>query len=139
MTETLYTLLQWLIPSGSLATVVVWLTNKTLRNLRSAKEIHDTYKTMYEDVKVTLTAISDENKKLFLIVARFERAVSKAPSCRYFDNACPVSRELRNYPEVDRKPKGNKRQRGDKRNTDSDDRAGTGIEGGNGDPGGEPP
>lgn len=139
MTETLHTLLQWLIPSGSLATVVVWLTNKTLRNLRSAKEIHDTYKTMYEDVKVTLTAISDENKKLCIIVARFERAVSKAPGCRYFDAACPVSRELRDYPEINGKPKGNKRQRNNKRNTDSDDRPGTGVESGNVDPGGEPP
>lgn len=139
MTETLYTLLQWLIPSGSLATVVVWLTNKTLRNLRSAKEIHDTYKTMYEDVKVTLIAISNEKKDLYAIVVRLERAVSKAPGCRYFDAACPVGRELRDYPEISGKPKGNKRQRGNKRNKDSDDRPGTAVEGGNDNTSGEPP
>ena len=56
MTETISNLLQWLIPSGSLATVLVWLTSKTLRTLRETKEIHDTYKVMYEDVKVTLIA-----------------------------------------------------------------------------------
>lgn len=139
MTETISNLLQWLIPSGSLATVLVWLTSKTLRTLRETKEIHDTYKAMYEDVKVTLIAISNEKKDLYAIVVRLERAVSKAPNCRYFDNACPVGRELRNYPEINGKPKGNKRQRGNKRNTDSDDCAGTGIKSGNGDPGGEPP
>lgn len=138
MTETIYTLIQWLIPSGSLATVVVWLTNKTLRNLRATKEIHDTYKVMYEDVKVTLIAISDENKKLCTVVARLERAVSKAPSCRYYD-ACPINHELRELSEVNGKRKGSKRQRGDKRNTDSDKRPGTGVESGTGDPDGEPP
>ena len=65
MTETLTDILQWLIPSGSLGAVVVWLTNKTLRNLRTAKEIHDTYKKMYEDVQVTLVEMQGDNKKLY--------------------------------------------------------------------------
>lgn len=138
MTETLYSLLQWLIPSGSLATVVVWLTNKTLRNLRSTKEIHDTYKVMYEDVKVTLITISDENKKLCAVVARLERAISKAPGCRYYD-ACPINHELREYQETSEKRKGTKRQRIDKRNTDSDKHTGARVESGTGDPEGEPP
>ena len=80
MTETITTILQWLIPSGSLATVVVWLTNKTLRNLRATKEIHDTYKVMYEDVKVTLITMSNEYNKLYTVVVRLEHAISRAQS-----------------------------------------------------------
>ena len=50
MTETIINLLQWLIPSGGFGAVIVWLTNKNLRNLRMTKEVHDTYKTMFIDV-----------------------------------------------------------------------------------------
>lgn len=109
MTETLTNILQWLIPSGSLGAVVVWLTNKTLRNLRTAKEVHDTYKKMYEDLRITLVEIQTENKKLYRILSRFERAFSKACTCRYYPN-CPVSAELLQHDETS-KPKGQYRQR----------------------------
>ncbi len=46
MIDSLITLLQWLLPTGSVGAVIVWLTSKTLRQARTAKEVHDTYKAM---------------------------------------------------------------------------------------------
>lgn len=108
MTESMITLLQWLIPSGGIGAVIVWLTNKTLRNLRTAKEVHDTYKAMYEDVNSTLVDIRkenqnlyqitciqrEENEKLYKAIASLERALSRAASCRHWDS-CPIRPELR--------------------------------------------
>lgn len=138
MTDTLINILQWLIPSGGLGAVIVWLTNKTLRNVRTAKEVHDTYKALYDDLRQTLIQLQDENKKLYKVVSRLERAVSKAPRCRYYDT-CPIRDELRDNPEISGKPKGNKRQRSDKRNTDNENYSGSEVESGNGDSPGEPP
>jgi len=108
MTETIINLLQWLIPSGGLGAVLVWLTNKTLRNLRTSKEVHDTYKLMYEDVQKTLLDIRSENKSLYEItciqreeneklckaITSLERALSRAATCRHWDD-CPIRTELR--------------------------------------------
>lgn len=110
MTETLTNILQWLIPSGALGTVVVWLTNKTIRNLRTVKEIHDTYKVMYEDLHNTMLEIQGDNKKLQRAVGRLERAVSKVSSCRYYPN-CPVNIELQQQATEQPKVRGRSRQR----------------------------
>lgn len=93
MTETLTTLLQWLIPAGGFGTVIVWLTSKNLRNVRTAKEVHETYKVLYENIQQTLIELQDENKKMYKVVARLERAVNRASVCRYYDH-CPVRDEL---------------------------------------------
>lgn len=138
MTETITTILQWLIPSGSLATVVVWLASKTLRNLRETKEIHDTYKTMYEDVQVTLISISDEYNKLCTVVVRLEKAISRAQGCRYADN-CPVNHELRGYKETIPRGSDNDRQRYNKRNENGPVRPRSSLDGDAIDPDGEPP
>ena len=63
-------LLQWLIPSGGLGAVLVWLTNKTLRNLRTTKEVHDTYKLLYENIRETLIELQNENNKLYKSISR---------------------------------------------------------------------
>lgn len=128
MTETLSNLLQWLIPSGGLGAVVVWLTNKTLRNLRTSKEVHDTYKQMYQDVQQTLIDIQDENKKLYRVISRLERAVSKVPLCRHYPN-CPVNIELQQHQASDSKPKGGRRQRANKGGQDGNIRGDPAIEG----------
>ena len=47
-------ILQWVLPSGAIGSVVTWLFGRTLRRTREAKEIHDTYKQMYEDVSSSL-------------------------------------------------------------------------------------
>ena len=61
MIDSLITLLQWLLPTGSVGAVIVWLTSKTLRQARTAKEVHDTYKAMYEDVQGTLINLQHDN------------------------------------------------------------------------------
>jgi hypothetical protein len=56
--------LEWLVPAGGLGSVAVWLTSRTLRHLRTAKEVHDTYKTVYEDVSTEIRELRGEVAKL---------------------------------------------------------------------------
>lgn len=91
--ETLLTLLQWLIPSGGIGALLVWLTSRTLRQTRESKEVHDTYKAMYEDVQATLHTLQDENNKMQLSVASLRRLVLRSTTCRYFVH-CPLRSEL---------------------------------------------
>jgi hypothetical protein len=107
--ETLTSILQWLIPAGGIGSVVAWLFSKTLRNLRTTKEVHDTYKDMYETLDKTVKDLQNEIIHLYKEIERFRRAVARAPTCRYYDN-CPVQHELLREQEVDTKPKGRKRQ-----------------------------
>jgi hypothetical protein len=93
MTDTLTSILQWLIPSGGLGAVIAWITSRRIRSTRVVKEVHDTYKTMYGDVQHTLLEIRNENEKLYKAVNKLERAVSRATMCRYWDS-CPVRAEL---------------------------------------------
>ena len=103
MTDTLLTILQWLIPAGGLGTVIAWLFSCRIRRAKADKDIHDTYKSMYEDVQLTLKEIRDENSKLHKAVSRLERAILRASLCRYYDD-CPVRHELCE-PEDDAKSK----------------------------------
>lgn len=141
MTETIITILQWLIPSGSLATVIIWLTNKTLRNARTNKEVHDTYKLMYEDVKRTLIELKNENKNLYRAFARLERAVSKASTCNHYD-VCPIRDELqqqqKSEPKHTAKSKGRGRQRSTEDTQEDHAGGGAGVEGESEDSSGEP-
>lgn len=137
MTETITNILQWLIPSGGLGAVIVWLTNKTLRNARTSKEVHDTYKQMYHDVQLTLIEIQDDNKKLYKVISRLERAVSKVNTCRYYPH-CPVNLELQQQQGVDTKPKGRNRQRTGQGNKNSNIRADPDVENATDDTDGEP-
>jgi hypothetical protein len=109
---TLTTILEWLIPAGGIGSVVAWLFSKTLRNLRTTKEVHDTYKELYENIKGTLIDLQDENKKLYKAISRLERVISHASTCRYYSN-CPIKHELLREQAVDTKPKGRKRQHTD--------------------------
>jgi hypothetical protein len=93
MTDTLTNILQWLIPSGGLGAVIAWIASRRVRNTKIVKEVHDTYKTMYEDVQHTLLENRNENEKLYKAVNKLERAVSRATMCRYWDS-CPIRAEL---------------------------------------------
>lgn len=93
MTETLLTLLQWLVPTGSVGAVIAWLTSKTLRQARTAKEVHDTYKAMYEDLHGTLIDLQHDNTQLHDAIRRLESAIRRATECRYY-GTCPLRSEL---------------------------------------------
>lgn len=93
MTEVIMQILQLLIPTGGIASVIIWITSKKSRNARNAKEVHDTYKAMYEDVQKTLIELRSDNEKLYKAVSRLERAISRASACRHWDT-CPIRSEL---------------------------------------------
>jgi hypothetical protein len=95
MTDTLTTILTWLIPSGGLGAVIAWFFSKTLRDLRQTKEVHDTYKSLYEDISKTLNDVQNELDELHKELGRFRRAVAKIYGCRYYPD-CPVQYELQN-------------------------------------------
>ena len=89
------TVLQWLVPSGALGGIAGWLTNKTLRSTRTIKEVHDTYKAMYEDIQETLIGLQNENKELYKAVKQLNRTLQKAINCRHYAQ-CPLRDELQN-------------------------------------------
>ena len=108
MMDNITTFLQWLVPV--LGTAIVWLTNRTLRNTRTVKEVHDTYKTMYEDQPETLIELQDENGNLYQEVSRLKQVVLRASVCRYWA-VCPLRPELQDTKgnvrgKADRKPAG---------------------------------
>ena len=85
-------ILAMLFPAG-LGSIITWMFSRNLYRAKKKKEVHDIYQVMYNDVCTTLTHIKDENRKLYQIVERFEKAVLKATDCCYWDD-CPMRHEL---------------------------------------------
>jgi hypothetical protein len=108
-------ILQWLLPTGGLGSIFAWLGSKILRRLQETKEVHDTYKTLYEDISETLKSLQNEVDGLHKELGRFRRSVSKMYGCRYYPD-CPVQRELQNS------EKNRDRSKGKKPNGQSGDR-----------------
>lgn len=61
--ETILEILQWAIPSGGIGAAIAWIANKSARQAKSAKEVHDTYKAMYADVSALMLKVQNENEK----------------------------------------------------------------------------
>lgn len=61
---TILQILMWAIPSGGIGAAIAWIANKSIRQAKTAKDIHDTYKTMYADVSEVLMKVQKENNKL---------------------------------------------------------------------------
>ena len=93
MTESILQLLQWLVPTGGVGMLLGWLTSTRLRQARTAKEVHDTYKAMYEDLHNQVIEIANDNSEMRQMLARLERAISKGTACRIWAT-CPIRREL---------------------------------------------
>ena len=129
--EVFIRIIEWLIPAGGLAGGLAWLLNKTLRNLRKTKEIHDTYKTLYEHISQTILSLQDEITGLHKELSRFRRAISKAANCHYFDD-CPVQQQLSEQT-VDTNPAVDKRQHTRKGRKNDVVRSDTGVAGKPGD------
>lgn len=98
--DQLLTLFQWLAPAGGLGAILGWLTNSRLRATRTAKEVHDTYKQMYDDLHGQLLTLSNENKHIRSSLSRLERAVTKGATCRLWSQ-CPIRSELQRAPRTD--------------------------------------
>lgn len=50
MTDIIMNILQWAIPSGGIGAAIAWIANRKVKAAEQAKQVHDTYKSMYEDV-----------------------------------------------------------------------------------------
>lgn len=120
--------IQWAIPSGGVGAAIAWIANRKARAAKSAKEVHDTYKAMYEDISKllaetqekyeqntrTIEKLTSENALTRRAVNRLSRAVEAIQLCPH-RATCPVSDELsldtdNGKPEGD-KPDGKKRLR----------------------------
>lgn len=91
---TVMEILQWILPTGAIASIFTWLVNRSLHNARSAKEKHDLYKIMYENSQETTIKFQQDVQKLNIAVIRLEKIVSQATLCKYYDTRCPVRIEL---------------------------------------------
>lgn len=104
--ETIPQMLPWL--GTVLGTVFGWILNRKVNQAKSKKEIHDTFKKMYEDVSESLLTLQNENRKLHdninellekdaltrRALNRLTRAIEAIPTCDYHGQ-CPVLSELR--------------------------------------------
>lgn len=86
-------ILQLLVTSGLFGGGVGWLVNRSARKARTAKEVHDTYKAMYEDLSGTLIELRNDNEKLHGRIGLLESVVHRAASCRHWPS-CPLRPEL---------------------------------------------
>lgn len=107
MAETILQILMWAIPSGGIGAAIAWIANRSVRQAKTAKEIHDTYKTMYSDVSDVLMKVQKENEKLNEKVDdltkenertrrslnRLCRAIEAIQLCPH-RSSCPVRNEL---------------------------------------------
>lgn len=109
--ETLLQILQWAIPSGGIGAAIAWLVNRKAVSAKAAKAVHDTYKTMYEDISQLLVENQKKNEKTInslqeeLDKARTEsarikrsldrlsRAIEAIQYCPH-RGTCPISHEL---------------------------------------------
>lgn len=112
MAETILQILTWAIPSGGIGAAIAWFANRNVRKTTEAKTIHDTYKTMYEDVSRELKAIRSENgeilekadktsqesRSLKRALDRLSRAIEAIQFCPYRAE-CPVRAELQDSEE----------------------------------------
>lgn len=113
MTDIIMNILQWAIPSGGIGAAIAWIANRKVKTAEQAKQVHDTYKSMYEDVSRELlnlqrkvdentrenaTAIEElnrENTRTRYALNRLSRAIEAIQLCPH-RAACPVSGELQN-------------------------------------------
>lgn len=107
MVDTVMQILSWAIPSGGIGAAIAWVANRKVKQAESAKQIHDTYKVMYEDISQELVtiqkksdentkameALKDENSRTRRALNRLSRAIEAIQSCPH-RGSCPVSGEL---------------------------------------------
>lgn len=105
--ETILQILQWAIPSGGIGAAIAWIANRKTRQAKTAKEVHDTYKMMYDTVSAELVSLQRqtmtnyekmeelkaENSRTRWALNRLSRAIEAIQVCPYSSN-CPVRSEL---------------------------------------------
>ena len=107
MADTIFQILQWAIPSGGIGAAIAWIAEKKTRDAKTAKEVHDIYTAMYEDISALLVetqktyeetkeqieTLGTENSRTRRALNRLSRAIEAIQICPHRAN-CPVSGEL---------------------------------------------
>lgn len=103
---------------GLLVQFFNWLRNRKLSKARQGSDIDTAYLDNINILREELIKIQDENRKLYRAIARLDRTVARATSCRHWDD-CPIRNELQKSGADDsihpskRHPAGRKRIRAD--------------------------
>lgn len=99
--ERLLDLLMALLPSGGLGIFLGWLVSAKLRKARTDEEISNIYKNLYDSIKETVTAQSDEITTLQDTMLdlqhrhmRLMQILNQARVCRFYVDHCPIHRLL---------------------------------------------
>lgn len=92
-TELITQILQWLLPSGFIGSLWVWLRHRENRKVLAAKERNDTYKEMYDNLSDTIIDLQNENIKLYKAVRELNSTIQRASTCKYYVD-CPIRNEL---------------------------------------------
>jgi len=82
-------LLMYCLPSGVFASIATWLVNRKLYHTRSRKEVHDTYKSMYEDLSNTIINQQQQTNDLRRTLAKLQQIIVSATTCKYYSR-CPM-------------------------------------------------
>ena len=140
MVDTLMQFLTWAIPSGGIGAAIAWIANRKVKAAESAKQVHDTYKSMYEDISRELLTtqkkvdeatkateeLRDENARTRRALNRLSKAIEAIQVCPH-RSSCPVSSELRldeeDADQADGTPRTKKRQQRKSRQPERDDKS----------------
>ena len=107
MVDTILQFLTWAIPSGGTGAAIAWIANRKVKRAEQAKQVHDTYKAMYEDVSrlleqnqekygeltQTMDSLRAEHDRTRRALNRLSRAIEAIKLCPH-RAACPVNGEL---------------------------------------------
>ena len=85
-----------LFPAGlgaAIGTAIGWFFNRRLSKARNGGEVDAAYMDNIQNLRSDLMNSINENRKLYRAIARLDRTVARATSCRHW-NDCPVRDEL---------------------------------------------
>lgn len=91
--DVLWNILMYALPGGFLVQFINWLRNRKLSKARQGGDIDAAYLDNINMLREELIKIQDENRKLYRAIARLDRTVARATSCRHWDD-CPIRNEL---------------------------------------------
>lgn len=94
--ETLTQIFGYLFPTGlgaAFGWMLNWYRNRKISKAKQGTDIDTAYLDNINLLREELIKIQDENRKLYRAIARLDRTVAKATSCRHWDD-CPIRNEL---------------------------------------------
>lgn len=74
--ESIFTLLQWLLPTGGIGTLLGWLISYRMRRTREEKEEHESYRLMYHEAMADFNKLRNEKRQLEREIAELKEDVA---------------------------------------------------------------